>query len=51
MDSKLQVCENCEFGCEQAESAFLKCLIDSKERGLFEYCEKFKAKSGEHVTI
>ena len=49
--SKLKVCENCEFSSEQAESQFLKCLINSEEKGLFEYCNKFKAKTGEHITI
>lgn len=49
--SKLQVCENCDFGCEQEESKFLKCLLDNHEKGLFEYCDKFKKKTGEHFTI
>lgn len=49
--SELKVCENCEWCCNQAESKFLKCLINSEEKGLFEYCDKFKEKTGEHFTI
>ncbi len=49
--SELKVCESCEWGCEQTVSKFLKCLLTSEEKGLYEYCDRFKKRCGEHITI
>lgn len=49
-ESKSRTCENCEWSCNQAESEFLKCLIDSEEKGLCECCDRFKPKTGNHVS-
>lgn len=51
MSKGCDICENCDFATEQENSDFLKCLIDNQEKGLFNYCDKFKRKSGNHITV
>lgn len=50
IESKSRTCENCEWSKNQEESEFLKCLIDNEEKGLCESCNKFKHKTGNHIT-
>ena len=48
-EGKSKTCENCEWSCNQEENDFLKCLIDSEEKGLCECCDRFKPKTGNHI--
>ena len=47
----LEICENCEWKIEKQDSEFPICLLDGKEKGLVQSCEKFKRKTGEHITM
>lgn len=52
LTNNLKICENCEWCCYyEKENEFPKCLLDGKEKGLFQYCHKFKEKTGNHFTI
>lgn len=48
MTNGLKICENCEW-CIPTEY-LSKCLLKNADVGLFEYCNKFKRKNGEHYT-
>ena len=38
----LEICENCEFP---------HCLLKSKPVGLFETCEHYKLRTGNHISM
>lgn len=52
LESKLIVCENCEWCCYQKDKdENPKCLLNGEEKGLLENCNKFKKTTGHHFTI
>ena len=52
LTNNLKICENCEWCFYNGEyNVLAKCLLDNAEKGLFEYCERFKARTGNHVTM
>lgn len=42
-------CERCEFYIIAEDTA--KCLITDKEKSLYDSCNTFKERTGNHVTI
>lgn len=42
-------CEICEFVSEK--NGFPFCLLENKRTGLYSRCDKFKKKTGEHITL
>lgn len=49
----LKVCENCDFRIEQFNikgNTENVCILNNKTIGLLCYCEKYKRKTGEHIT-
>ena len=52
LTNNLKICENCEWCCYHGEYNVLpRCLLDNSEKGLFEYCDKFKTSTGHHFTF
>ena len=48
----LRICEHCEWCCYHGEYNILaRCLLDGKEKGLVEACDRFKETTGHHFTI
>lgn len=46
---RLAICENCEW-CVPTEEC-PRCLIKGEQTGLFEYCELFKKRIGNHISM
>ena len=51
MSRKLKVCENCEWCVPTLNSEFPHCLLNGQPKGLFEYCELFKKRTGMHISM
>lgn len=52
LSNKMKICENCEWCYYKGmENEFPKCMITQEQKGLVEYCEKFKYKTGEYFTF
>lgn len=47
----LPTCENCEWHIYTQDSEFITCLLSGKEKGLVQSCDRFKYKTGSHVTV
>ena len=45
--NNLKICENCEW-CyyKENEDGFPECMLNGEQKGLVEYCNKFKEKTG-----
>lgn len=53
MGKLLRVCENCNFRVEQINidnGIENICILSNKHIGLLCYCNKYKTKTGEHIT-
>lgn len=53
MGNLLKICENCDFRVEQVGiegNTENVCILNNKTIGLLCYCEKYKRKTGEHIT-
>ena len=46
----LRICENCEWATDEENNRFLKCLLSGNDLVLTQTCERFKQKTGEHIT-
>lgn len=51
MSRKLKTCENCEWCIPTLYNEFPHCLLSGKQKGLFETCEKFKNRTGMHISM
>lgn len=52
LTNNLKICENCEWYIyDESSDKFPKCLLDNEQKGLFEYCNKFKEKTGNHISM
>lgn len=47
----LPICENCEWHIYKQDREFITCLLSGKEKGLVQSCDRFKYKTGEHITM
>lgn len=46
-------CEKCDFRVQQIDISGREvnmCILDNRQVGLIETCEKYKVRTGEHVT-
>lgn len=57
MTRGISICENCEW-CIPVVEQYKKfemeiphCLLNGKQTGLFEYCELFKKRTANHITM
>ena len=46
---KLKICENCEW-CVPTEK-MPRCLLKGEQTGLFQYCELYKTRTGNHISM
>lgn len=51
MTRKLHTCENCEWCVPTLNCEFPHCLLTGKQRGLFETCGNFKARTANHISM
>lgn len=52
MSRKLKACENCEWCIPMLDNDdFPHCLLTKKPKGLFETCEFFKKRTGNHISM
>lgn len=47
----LKTCENCEWCIPTLNCEFPHCLLKGEQKGLFEYCELFKERTGVHINM
>lgn len=46
---RLKICENCEW-CVPTQQ-MPRCLLKGQQTGLFEYCDRFKQRTGNHISM
>ena len=52
MSRKLKICENCEWCIPRIDNDnFPHCLLTKKSIGLFETCDLFKTRTGNHISM
>lgn len=47
----LLICENCEWCIEHKNLHIPFCLLKNKQKGLFETCNNFKKRTGNHINF
>ncbi len=47
----LPICENCKWHTHKQDREFITCLLSGEEKGLVQSCNRFKNKTGEHITV
>lgn len=47
--SNLKVCENCEWMIYKEE--YSSCLLTSQGTEIYQCCDRYKQKTGEHITL
>lgn len=48
---RLKICENCEWCIPHLNSEFPHCLLVNERRGLFNSCDNFKQRTGNHISM
>ena len=52
MSRKLKFCENCEWCIPTLDdNNFPHCILTRKQKGLFETCDSFKKRTGNHISM
>lgn len=51
LSKRLKICENCEWCVPTLDNEFPHCLLSGEQKGLFEYCELFKKRTGMHISM
>lgn len=46
---ELKICENCEWCVPDTKGP--KCLLSGKQTGLFQQCESYKERTGNHINM
>lgn len=49
LTNNLKICENCEW-CVPTQQ-MPRCLLKGQQTGLFEYCDRFKKRTGNHISM
>ena len=49
LSRKLKICENCEWYIPKSDMAI--CLIKATHTGLFGTCDRFKQRTGTHISM
>lgn len=48
---KIEMCENCEWCIPSLNYEFPHCLLTGEETGLFQKCNYFKWRTGNHISM
>ena len=46
---RLKICENCDWGVPTQQMP--RCLLKGQQTGIFEYCDRFKKRTGNHISM